>query len=377
MDKIYKEIKKNSFKFHIGAGIGMILIGILAFFIDCPKLFPYFFYSKDKLSSLSSSEFEDGKWCTCDCNILFDYYAYNDDGRSYLAINQDGEYYGFFVNNNKTDVADEIADATYDFFDGKAPLSSKSLKGKGYITEMDSKEKDYFIEFFGDQFEEYHVKYYTFHMVTAWSLITNEGGFRVFMFMIIGVVLVVWGFYLIISYILGAPKKAFKKATEEYNVNMDLLENDMHFAKQIGKAYIGNNYTIFFSGTKVGIMPHDLLVWAYLRKIVTQNKTYGIKTSTSTTYRLELWDRNKKMNNVDVKSEELANQILDEMHTQAPHFLLGYTQEIADAANGRYDELVAFVDDRKTHSQTLSEENQYIDDPALIYQDTTGPVNNQ
>ena len=71
------------------------------------------------------------------------------------------------------------------------------------------------------------------------------------------------------------------------------------------------------------------------------------------------------MNNVDVKSEELANQILDEMHTQAPHFLLGYTQEIADAANGRYDELVAFVDDRKTHSQTLSEENQYIDDPAL------------
>ena len=107
------------------------------------ELFPYFFYSKDKLSSLSSSEFEDGKWCTCDCNILFDYYAYNDDGRSYLAINKDGEYYGFFVNNNKTDVADEIADATYDFFDGKAPLSSKSLKGKGYITEMDSKEKDH------------------------------------------------------------------------------------------------------------------------------------------------------------------------------------------------------------------------------------------
>ena len=119
MNQIMKDIKKKMFKVLVLGGLGFFAGGLILIALTCPHLFPYFFAKAPNLFETSSSEFKEDNWYKCDNNVLLDYYCSDESGRYYITTTDDGEYMGFYVYNNKTDLADQITDATYDYLDGK------------------------------------------------------------------------------------------------------------------------------------------------------------------------------------------------------------------------------------------------------------------
>ena len=126
----------------------------------------------------------------------------------------------------------------------------------------------------------------------------------------------------------------------------------MESATKLANSYIGNEHAVFFTQPNTFVIPYNALVWAYVQVEKTQHKAYGIKTGTSTSYRIVMWDINHKKNMVNTKSEEIGNQIIDEMLRRAPYFYRGYNEELANMTdNGRYDEMVRAVEEKRLSLQ--------------------------
>ncbi|MBR6402476.1 MAG: hypothetical protein IKS48_03750 [Eubacterium sp.] len=351
MNQILKDIKNRAFKLDVLGGLLLLLVGIGLTWYSSPHFFPYFFAKAPDLFQTSSSEFKEGNWYKCDNNVLLDYYCSDNSGRYYITTTKDGEYMGFFVYKNKTDIADQIANATYDYMEGKSDsMSSQFLSGKGYLAKMEPTEERYFTEFFeydGKSIDEYKVTYYTFRLVTPWKLLTDDNG-NSDIYTWFGLVIALVGIVMIIYFIVGGYKKPFDKAMKDYGILPESLDMDMMRAQQDDVAYIGEKYVAFATSVGGYVIPYNCLIWAYVEITRTQHRTYGIKTGTSKSYKMVFWDNNQKKNTVDVKDEERGYRILDEIHARAPYFMMGYNEDIANAAdNGRFGDIVRAVDERR------------------------------
>ena len=352
MEKIYKEIKKSAFKIYILGGLFFLLLGLVLFWGINNKLFRYVFVSAPDLFETPSSQYADGKWFTCDNNILYDYYASDDDGRYYVTSTNDGEYMGFYVRNNKTDIADKISDGTYDYLDGiETELPPIYLSGKGYLKEMSATERRYFEDFFeagGANLDDYTFTYYNFYMVTPMSLLVNDEGDNNIFYSIVSLIFFICGAVLIINFITGGYKRAIKKSMAQHGVLEDVLERDMAYATRIGNAYIGDKHVLFYAFPGTIVMPYDSLIWAYVMITTTKHTTYGIPSGTTKSYSFTMWDRNHKKNMVSIKDEAIGHQILEEMYCRAPYFFTGYNDDLANATDkGNYSSMISAVDERR------------------------------
>ena len=354
MKEIYSQMRKSAFKIFILGGILVTLIGFAVTFGICQNLFKYIFFDTPDLFETPSSEYEDGKWYSCDNNILYDYYCSDDKGRYYVTSTNDGEYMGFYVYNKKTDIADQISDGTYDYLDGiETELPALYLSGKGYLTEMSATEKRYFEDFFeagGADLSEYRFCYYNFKIVTPADTILDDNGDNNLFYFIVGIVLILAGIYMIFHFFFGGYKKPIKRYMKKYGILEDSLERDMSTATHIANAYIGNNHVLFYAFPGSIVMPYNELIWAYVEITTTKHTTYGIPTGTSKSYQFIMWSRDHKKNTVTIKDDDKGHQILDEMYKRAPYFFTGYNSDLANAADqGNFGSMVQAVDERRTN----------------------------
>ena len=359
MNQIMKDIKKKVFMVYVLGGLGFFVGGLLIMAVSCPHLFPYFFAKTPNLFETSSSEFKEDNWYKCDNNVLLDYYCSDESGRYYITTTDDGEYMGFYVYNNKTDLADQITDATYDYLDGKTDsLPSMSISGKGYLAKMEQSEERYFREFFeydGKSIEDYKVCFYTFRLVTPWKIITDDNGHSDF-YVWLGMMLSVLGIVFIILFLTGQYKREMSKNMKNYGILPESLDQDMMRAYHEDIAYIGEKYVVFASTYGGFVIPYNCLIWAYVEITNTTHRTYGIKTGTTKSYNIVIWDNNGKKNTVTIKDEERGHRIIDQIYARAPYFFRGYNDELANATdNGRFGDLLRAVDERRNefiNSQT-------------------------
>ena len=349
MKELYKKARKSAAGFLIGGGLFFLLAGIGLVFYACPHLFGFFFAKAPDLFETPSSEYKEGRWFTCENNILFDYYSYDDKGRYYATATNDLEYFGFYVYNKEIDQAEEICNATYEYFLGYSEdFSGQYLTGKGYLTEMEPSERRFFEESFeyeGDTVDDYDVIYLTFRRVNLKQILFDEGDF---FYALIGLVLFVSGICCICSFIFGGYKSGIKKSMKKYGILEEVLEKDMETATKLGNVYLGNEHVVFLQHPNTLVMPYNALVWSYVEVVRTQHRTYGIKTGTSTSYRIVMWDIKKKKNMVNVKSEDVGNKIIDEMLARAPYFYRGYNETLANMCDGgQFDEMVRAVEEKR------------------------------
>jgi len=352
MEQIYKAIKKGTFKSYILVGLFFLLLGLVGFWGINNKLFKYVFVKAPDLFETSSSQYADGKWFTCDNNILYDYYASDDKGRYYVTSTNDGEYMGFYVRNNKTDIADKISDGTYDYLDGKeTELPPIYLSGKGYLKEMSATEVRFFEDFFeagGANLDDYTFTYYNFYMVTPLSLIVDDEGDNNIFYSILAIISFICGAALIIYILSGGYKRSIKKSMTQYGILEDVLIRDMATATRIDNALIGDKHVLFISFSGSIVMPYDSLIWAYVMITTTKHTTYGIPSGTSKSYSFNMWDRNHKKNMVNIKDDAIGHQILDEMYRRAPYFFTGFNNDLANATNnGNFSSMISAVDERR------------------------------
>lgn len=374
MNNIYSELRKSAFKVYILGGSFMLLLGVLITYATCSHLFKYFFVKAPDLFETPSSEFADGKWFTCDNNILFGYYASDNSGRYYLTNTNDGEYFGFFVYNNNNEKADRISEDTFDYLEEKTDsLSTEFLSGKGYMVKMDSSEERFFKEYFSGtdyDLEDYDLEFYTFRLVTPWKLITDDNGNENTFYFFIGLILTIIGLVSIIIFICGGYKSGFKNAMKKYNISYDVLDQDMYSSEKIANAYVGNQHVVFYTTPGATIMPYNALVWIYVMITTTKHTTYGIPTGTSKSYQLTMWNKNKEKVAVTIKDENIGHQIIEAIINKAPYFYVGYSKELAEATeNGKFSNMIQAV------NQKRAEWLQQMSNANNMYPNNTYPNN--
>jgi hypothetical protein len=352
MDAIYPKLTRSAGKVYIIGGIMLMLIGVGITFGVGHDLFHYLFIDEPDLFESKSSSYEEGEWFTCDNNILFDYFASDDSGRYYLTNTNDGEYFGFYVRNKDIDKAEQICDETYDYLDGKRDdLSDVYLSGKGYMVEMSTSEQRYlrdYIEASGYEVEDYNLIYLTYRLETPWGLIVDNEGENNLFYMIVGLVLFISGIIMIIYFLSGGYKKNIKKSIKSYGILEELLDRDMSTAKQIGDYFVGTEHLVSCNIPGTIVIPYNVFVWVYVQVTKTKHTVYGIiPAGTSTSYQLVIYDRNKRKQMLNLKSQEQGDEIIQEMYGRAPYFLRGFNDNFANAVTNNFQSMVNAVDERR------------------------------
>ncbi len=352
MNVIYSKLKKSAGKVYIIGGIMLMLIGVGITFGIGHDLFHYLFIDEPDLFESKSSSYEEGEWFTCDNNILFDYFASDDSGRYYLTNTNDGEYFGFYVRNKDLDKAEQICDETYDYLDGKRDdLSDVYLSGKGYMVEMSTSEQRYlrdYIEASGYEVEDYNLIYLTYRLETPWGLIVDNEGENNLFYMIVGLVLFISGIIMIIYFFSGGYKKNIKKSIKSYGILEELLDRDMSTAKQIGDYFVGTEHLVSCNIPGTIVIPYNVFVWVYVQVTKTKHTVYGIiPAGTTTSYQLVIYDRNKRKQMLNLKSQEQGDEIIQEMYGRAPYFLRGFNDKFANAVTNNFQSMVNAVDERR------------------------------
>ena len=353
MNTVYSDIKKSAVRARLIPGIACIIIGLLVTIFLNVHLFTYIFSTKPDVFSIPSTEYKKGKWYSCENNLLYGYYASDSDGRYYLTATADGKYMGFYVYNKDVETAESITDDTYSYLDGETKdFSQLYLTGKGYIDEMDNTEKRYFKNYFeydGASIEDYDVCYYTFRLTSFGNLLLKDNGHAHPVYMIIGILIMVVGVYFIVQIFTGGYKKDFEKSLATYGIRKEAMEQDMTYARKFENVYLSTRY-MFTTGMTSAVYPFSAIVWAYVLQTNTQHKIYGvIPAGTTVSYQIVFWDRNKRKISFNVKNDDVAHTILQEMNSRAPYIIYGFSDELARATDsGEFNSLVATVDQRRT-----------------------------
>ena len=370
LKELYAESRKKAFFFRVIGGLFLVIVSFFYLILSTSHLFGYIFSSKPDLGSIALSELSEDDWYTYDINKLYGYYSYNNDGAIYITSYNNEDFVSIFVDKDDKNTAEQITQDTLDYLKGTRDVpSDKHLKGKGYLVKLDASQKSYLEQYLGigitsDDTPKIEVSDYYLMTTTPFKLIFSRLSVSDLMFLLFAVFFFFFGIYGIFSFIFGAHKKKFKKAMEKYGILEEVLEKDMENACVIGNAYIGNEHVVIYDSVNIKIVPFDSLIWAYMHVTETQHTTYGVKTKSTKSYQVIMWDYNKNKIMANVKNESDAIMIIAEMHNKAPYFYSGYSKELASATDGgRFDEMVSAVRESRNrylnggniNDQTISE----------------------
>ena len=299
------------------------------------------------LMEYNGSQIRTGTWYEANLHYLVGGYAEDKKGVYYIApLEQDGTYLGIYVPKSMQSTADQIMDETMDYLNGGSEPTTY-LKGRGKLTNMAPKEKEFFIDWFeASGISSLEVGsmavYYKLDMVEGKSAGTDA--------VIFG--LVAAGFLAIVAIILIrlAGKKYRKKVDEviqSRGLNPDYIDEDLNGGLKTRTADFGRHYAVLYNSPQQLIDYQDL-VWAYKQKNTTTHKLYGIiPVGKTVAHSVVLTMRDKKQLSTNVKKEAEADEVLQYLIAQVPYALYGYTEELAGAYKQNFEAMITAVDQRK------------------------------
>lgn len=221
------------------------------------------------------------------------------------------------------DKFEKIVDLTYN-----GQLAEEPFHGFGKINAIDSEEYKYFKEFFTeagwteDEINQSTIPYYIgFKSGSAVSSAAIAVA-------VIGVIFVAIGLFLIINFVTGGFLKRLKKDIAQAGISEEQFLEDYRQAEvitkkdsiRLGRYFI---YTGLNSIWPRAIKVEDAL-WAHQK--VTTHRRGLIKVGT--TYEINVYDVNRRMENSEVKKEAEALAILEKMGEKYPWMVIGYSKEL-------------------------------------------------
>ena len=302
----------------------------------------------NNLMDYTGSQIRTGTWYEANLHYLIGAYAEDSKGTYYIApLEQDGTYMGIYVPKSKNSTAEKIADETLAYLTGKGDPPTTYLTGRGKLTNMASKEKQYFIEWF----EEAGISslelgsmavYYKLDMVEGASAGTTAVG--------LGLAAIGSLAVAVITLIRFAAKKYRKKVDETIQnrgLNPDFIEEDLTDAFKTQTADFGKHYAILYNSPQE-LVDYQDLIWVYKQKNTTQHKVYGIIPAGKTvTHAIVLTLRDGRQLSTSMKKEEQADEVLKYLVEQVPYAIYGYSEELAGIYKQNFPSMIEAVDQRK------------------------------
>lgn len=238
------------------------------------------------------------------------------------AYAEDFKYMGIKVPASEENTMEDIAEATYyqEYID---PVTYS-----GAINKMSKEEyqyfKDYFIEsgWSEEEIEEYTLPYYI-----SVGALTGGSAVSVYVFLAIGIILVILAIWRFIFVMRGGCLKTIRKEMEEIGVSESELDYEYEGAKLYYKANdfrIGKRVTFFMLGSKAHVISNAKIVWAYQKN--TTHRTNGIKTGT--TYDIVYKTYERKNFQVSIPNEQTGQELLQYLNETMPWIVIGFDNDI-------------------------------------------------
>ncbi|MCR5004552.1 MAG: hypothetical protein K6A77_01475 [Clostridiales bacterium] len=299
------------------------------------------------LMEYNGSQIRTGTWYEANLHYIVGGYAEDKKGLYYIApLEQDGTYLGIYVPKSMQSTADKIMDETMDYLNGGSEPTTY-LKGRGKLTNMAPKEKEYFI----DWFEVSGVSslevgsmavYYKLDMVEG-----KSAGTDAIIFGLVAAASLAIAAIILIRFIGKKYRKKVDQTIQERGLNPDFIEEDLNGGLKTRVADFGKHYAILYNSPQQ-LVDYQDLVWVYKQKNTTTHKLYGvIPVGKTVAHAVVLTTRDKKQMSTTVKKEAEADEVLQYLIAQVPYALYGYTEELAGVYKQNFETMIAAVDQRK------------------------------
>ncbi len=296
--------------------------------------FPQLFEKPVNLNTIKDEDIAPGR-AEMDIYFVVDYYAsYEEDGNTtrkyYLVPVGEQSYIGVEAQAKYFDELDPIMAVSQDYLMGNRDNVEGSFYANGTISEMTGEELQYYKAYYSeldwgseDIFLPYTLRLGHYGEGTSFTFIFFGA---ILLCVLIGMIVIVVnmsrGKYqkMITDYCkkAGNNEQAMYKVEQFYNTTQPI--HGFRISKEYVMTSNGAN-TVFFEGKE--------LLWAYMD--VTNHYTYFIKTGT--TYAIQLRMRGGKSYVISVKNEQMAQEVLKQIHDKLPFVFVGYSDEV----NGFYN----------------------------------------
>lgn len=351
MKEIYKRIRRARAALVIIFGILSIVIGAgLLLLREVNFELIDYFTAKEDVFDTAANRLATEYFYRCENNLLLDYYASDDEGYYFITPHtcSDGTntYIGFYVYERDADTAFAIVDETWSYVETNE-LPETYLSGCGYVYNMGSTEKEYFQDWFieagADEETINNLVYKTYVLTPVNKILTAQVGCWIFF----GLVFLLGGLWLLLSFIFGSYKRGFRKTMQKAGVREEELVYDMQYATHLKQADLGRRYAVLY-GVTTRLIVYDKVVWAYLSILRTRHMLYGvIPTGTTKSSSIRFVTRDHGNIKHGVRSEKRGQEILQHLSKAAPHILVGYDEKLRALETDNFAQLVQYSDERR------------------------------
>ena len=283
-----------------------------------------------------------------DYNMVIDSFAEDSDGEYFIIYrNWDEKWMALYLKGADKTKAEAIMEENWAYLDGTSDsFSSQTISVKGRLRKMDSDEEDFFRQWMESG---------------GWSAeeIVSEADFRtldtsdsLIGMYVMGGILAAIGLGLLIFSIRGFFGGGYQKKVmariQEKGISPERISYDLSNGTNYKNLTVTPSF-VLLSGTSAEILFYDELVWVYGQTHTTVHKLYGIiPTGKTVTHNVLFVDRDNKTHTGSCKNEEESGQIITQINTFAPYLVTGYSEEIAQLAQGDFAGMVRYVDEKRT-----------------------------
>ena len=121
----------------------------------------------------------------------------------------------------------------------------------------------------------------------------------------------------------------------------------MSGAQKVGNLWMGSRYVV-----KVGASPnvwsYEQLVWVYKERTTTQYRAYGVvPMGKSVSFSVAFIDHANHKLGVPVKSDAVAQTVVNYVHAKAPYILCGYDEGLNRIRNSNFQAMYNRVQEEK------------------------------
>ncbi len=369
---LFKKTKKS----RLWGGIAIMILGLGLLALGGRIFIGYMTASKE-LTKCQAGDVKNGYYKFSDVWTVVGEYGYDNKGTGYIlwVINQDNPddsfFMGMYFSEKDVPTAEKASAAFWEAYDNYTQ-STVYLSGAGRVRDMRSDEKSAFQDamhtLYGDNSYMSNAVYKTLE----YKAFPRQMSVKDWVLVVLGAFLAVCGVIVMITMGGGKSKKQILDKVARSGMNPDQLASEITFGNKFGGTVVTQN-VVFREGFTPSLIFLKDVIWCHGKVTTTQNKAYGLVTvSTSKSYAVNFVDRNNKTTSIAVKNPSEQDKIITTVHEAAPYIICGYNEDIANAAQHNFRDLIDAVEHRKyelEHPQPAQPQEQYV-----FNQTTDGPL---